>query len=327
MSGTLSWSPQQPMPSPIASTVGPSLAAPNTFAAPLTAAWKSGDFDERIWLSYFDGSAWGPPQQILPGVAFTSGTRPALAYFPSDDSPFLHAAWKGGGEDERIWHSSVSLGGSNWAPQQALPSPIASSVGPSLVGWLPSESIDVSVDALYAAWKGGDGDDRIWFSLQFLGTSTWALQEALPSPVASSMGPSLTVYGGTLYAAWRGGGDDERLWFSFNQWNGASDPGPQAFWVPQQEILPGVAFSSGEGPSLAQFNDRLYAAWKGGGDDERLWYSSWDGSEWAPQQQILPGFAFSSGAGPSLAVLGGDTLYAAWKGGGSDERIWWASAS
>jgi hypothetical protein len=94
-------------------------------------------------------------------------------------------------------------------------------------------------------------------------------------------------------------------------------------WNPQQAILPGVVVSS-VGPSLALFGTQLYAAWKGGGDDEQIWYSHFDGSSWAQPRVILPGTVASS-VGPSLAVFNG-RLYAAWKGGGSDERIWWSVA-
>lgn len=65
----------------------------------------------------------------------------------------------------------------------------------------------------------------------------------------------------------------------------------------------------------------LFAVWKGMGSDQRLFWSSFDGSSWVGQQQV-PGV--SSSAGPALAVLG-KQLYAAWKGGGSDTRVYWTT--
>ena len=74
-----------------------------------------------------------------------------------------------------------------------------------------------------------------------------------------------------------------------------------------------------EGPSLAVYNNRLYAAWKGMLADQSLWFSFFNGTSWAPQQTI-PG-VFSS-IGPSICVLG-NFLYAAWKGMLGDQRIWY----
>ena len=91
-------------------------------------------------------------------------------------------------------------------------------------------------------------------------------------------------------------------------------------WAPPTTI-PGVG--SSRGPSLCQFNGRLYAAWKGSGTDEQLWYSSFDGSSWAPQATI-PGAA--SAIGPALAGFG-NKLYAAWRGSGfgSDQGLYYSS--
>ncbi len=66
---------------------------------------------------------------------------------------------------------------------------------------------------------------------------------------------------------------------------------------------------------------RLFAVWKGLGTDQRLFWSSFNGTVWATQQQI-PG-QFST-VGPVLAVFGGK-LYAAWRGIGSDTHIYWAT--
>ena len=210
------------------------------------------------------------------------------------------------------------MSGLSWNPQQAIsPGVVASSVGPSLA---------LFDTQLYAAWKGGGGDEQIWYS--HLDGSSWAqprvILPGIESVIApSSVGPSLATLvteGGPLYAAWKGGGDDERIWYSrFTGFDGIGG----LTWAPPQAILPGTVASSAR-PSLAAFNGRFYAAWKGGGSDERIWWSSFDGSSWAPQQVILPGTVASS-VGPSLAAFNG-RLYAAWKGGGSDETIWWSVA-
>jgi len=64
----------------------------------------------------------------------------------------------------------------------------------------------------------------------------------------------------------------------------------------------------------------LYAAWKGEPDDDRIFYSRWNGTgKWAAQGTI-PG---TTSAGPALGVLKG-SLYAAWKGEWSDPRLFFS---
>lgn len=71
---------------------------------------------------------------------------------------------------------------------------------------------------------------------------------------------------------------------------------------------------SSTGRSLATFNGKLYAAWKGKGGDETLWFTAFNGTSWAAQQQI-PGTG--SSVGPAIAAYRGK-LYAFRKGRGSD---------
>ena len=89
-------------------------------------------------------------------------------------------------------------------------------------------------------------------------------------------------------------------------------------WSPQQI---GVGGGSSNGPSLAVFQNRLYAAWKGLGNDTRMFYSSFDGNNWSPQQIGVGG---GSSNGPSLAVFQ-NRLYAGWKGLGNDTRMFYSS--
>jgi hypothetical protein len=159
---------------------------------------------------------------------------------------------------------------------------------------------------LYAAWKGSSNDQSLWYA-SFDG-ARWSAQAQIPG-VASSVGPSLSVFVGNLYAAWKGAANDQSLWY-------ASFDGSR--WSAQARI-PGVA--SSVGPSLCAFGGNLYAAWKGSSSDQSLWYASFDGARWSAQAQI-PGAA--SSVGPTLAEFDG-RLYAMWKGSGDDQRLWYAS--
>jgi hypothetical protein len=125
----------------------------------------------------------------------------------------------------------------------------------------------------------------------------------------------ITGFGNDLVVAWRGFGNDEGLYYSVNT---ASDGSFDiASWGPPTQI-PGVG--SSWGPSLCEFNGRLYAAWKGTAGNA-LWYSSFDGSSWAPQA-LIPWVG--SSVGPSLAVFDG-RLYAAWMGADGDQSLWYSS--
>src|SRR5580698_8520681 len=94
--------------------------------------------------------------------------------------------------------------------QQSIPSPVASDIGPSLAYYEPDGK-------LVAAWKGSNGDQRIWVS-KFDGT-VWSQQQSMPDPIATAYRPALAVLPSgpaqRLYAAWRGSDSDERIWYSF----------------------------------------------------------------------------------------------------------------
>ena len=74
-------------------------------------------------------------------------------------------------------------------------------------------------------------------------------------------------------------------------------------------------------PAMVTYNKRLYMVWKGMEFDDRVFYSSFDGTVWAPQKQI-PGIGSSTGV--ALAVLG-NKLFMAWKGVQGDEGIYWTT--
>lgn len=74
-------------------------------------------------------------------------------------------------------------------------------------------------------------------------------------------------------------------------------------------------------PALALFNGKMYMAWKGLERDDRIFYSSFNGTSWAPQV-LVPNIATSSGV--ALAVFNGK-LYMAWKGMLADQGIYWSS--
>lgn len=169
-------------------------------------AWKGMEGDDRIFWSTFDGKSWAAQQQVS-GVSTSGG--PALAVFDGK----LYMAWKGThpgnsgfmdvADDKHIWYSYFD--GSKWAAQKQVPG-VATSIGPSL-----GVHFDHGVDKLYMAWKGMEGDQRIWYS--FFDGSKWAAEQAVPG-VSTSVGPCITTFNGELHMAWKGMYGDQRIWFS-----------------------------------------------------------------------------------------------------------------
>ena len=87
--------------------------------------------------------------------------------------------------------------------------------------------------------------------------------------------------------------------------------------IPPQQMISGVG--SAVGPSLAEFESRLFAAWRGIPNDDGIYWSRFDGHTWAPQKKID---FVGSAVGPSLATK--DWLFAAWRGVPGDDGIYWS---
>ena len=258
----------------------------NMFNNSLMMGWKGVERDDRIFTSYFNGSAWAP-QQLVANIATSSGV--SMANFNGKQ----YMAWKGMNDDPGIYFSFYN--GTAWAPQVQVAN-VGTSTGPSVAEFNGQ---------LYMAWKGEFGDQGLYYS-SFNGTA-WVPQKNIPG-VASSVGPALAVFNNTLYAIWKGEYGDQGIYYA--TFNGT-------VWS-AQKLIAGVGTSNR--PSMAVYNGKLYAAWRGLLNDERLWMSSFNGVSWSTQQQI-PG-VFSS-IGPALCVMGSN-LYAAWKGMLGDERIWYS---
>ncbi len=169
------------------SSVGPALAG---FGGRLCMAWKGVVEDQRIFYANFDGASWTNPAPI---VGANTTTRPALCAFAGK----LYMVWKGADGDQRIWTSQYDQTG--WSAPQILP----------FGGTNGTLALTVLANQMLLAWKGVAGDERIWFS-----TSTDGLTWPPEIPIGganSSVGPSLTTFGGRAWMAWKGVTGDQRL--------------------------------------------------------------------------------------------------------------------
>lgn len=271
-------------------------------------ACKGETGNDGLFYASFDGAAWKPLGQI-PGVGSSVG--PSLAGYDH----LLYAAWKGAGTDQGIWYASFDVATSTWSgqvpgsPQTEIPN-VGTGVGPALATF---------GDTLAAIWRGQDADERLWWAV-FDGTD-WLPQAELPggfSNIGAAIAPLVTE----LVAAWRGPTNDQNLYFASygGTWMGQTE---DSTYSP----IPGVG--SSHGPSLAQFQGRVYAAWIGEWGDEGIYYASYDGGtrQWMGQTKNsthsqIPGVA--SSIGPCLAVFN-DLLYAVWKGEGTDQGLYYAT--
>src|SRR5215472_3870185 len=197
------------------------------------------------------------------------------------------------------WSDGASAQDLVWEPQQKIAG----------VGTSSSPSLAVFGDQHYAAWKGVGNDPGIYWS-SFDGNA-WAAQQKIAG-VGTSGSPTLAVFGDQLYAAWKGFRNDPGIYWSSFYGNACFDGNA---WADQQRIQ-GVGTSGS--PSLAVFENQLYAAWKGVGKDPGIYWSSFDGNAWAAQQRI---HGVGTSGSPSLAVFE-DQLYAAWKGFRNDPGIY-----
>jgi hypothetical protein len=259
------------------------------FNGNLYAAWKGEVGDDRLFYASFNGTKWQSENVHIPG---NSSVGPSLA---SPNKTALYAAWKGenGDSDQRLFYSSYN--GSVWAAQIQIPG-VASSVGPSL---------GVFNGVLYAAWKGEEGDNQIYWS--YLDGSIWQPQQKIPG-ASSLIGPSLAEYNGQLFAGWVGLNEPTLQFLEFNGSSWQAAP-----------VIPGNPGSS-IGVSLAPLGNSLYAAWKGEGTDEGIYYAVLTNGTWTGQTQIPN---VGSSIGPALAAYGSN-IYAMWKGEGNDQSLYYA---
>ncbi|MEO3886469.1 hypothetical protein [Nonomuraea sp. B5E05] len=101
--------------------------------------------------------------------------------------------------------------------------------------------------------------------------------------------------------------------------------GAQLYWAMHEpdegwsDDQPFVDHFSVSGPALAEFQDRLYLAHRGGDGDSSLWWAVYDAEEgWSEDQRFPEHF---SDSGPALAAYDGQ-LHCVHRGAG-DDALWW----
>jgi len=154
------------------------------------------------------------------------------------------------GSDETLWYSSFD--GTNWAAQKQIPS-TWSSVGPSIAAYKGK---------LYAFWKGMGTDHTIWYTSTADGNS-WAAQMVLPQGILTRTGPLVAMFGAQMYVVW----DTPAGQMHYTS---TGDGEYYGFGDHVEEGLPDYMATS-RIPSVAVYNGSLVFAWKGQGNDKRIW--------------------------------------------------------
>jgi matrixin len=287
----------------------------------LVMAWRGTGDDHNIYCaSSTDGKQW-TDQQLVSGAASSDG--PCLAW----DGTQLWLAFKGVPGDHGLYWTTTKDFASfkNWQEPVANKIPgVGSSFGPFLA-MTPAPTL---------VWKGLEGDQAVYFST-FSGNPPWQPQQFIGG-IGTTDRPTIAVDPtGAQRLVWRGVDDDFTL-YTTSLFGRFWQPQTPISWVitgngPQgtvAEAHPASAF----GPVAVSTPAAMFLLWRGGGDDQRIWFTqlATDLSgpqaalEWSSQAEI-PGSGTSSRPAVAFFRGSGDTaprLYAAWKGVTGDSRIW-----
>jgi hypothetical protein len=181
-------------------------------------------------------------------------------------------AWNGSDGDQEIWWNGFS-NSTGWSTPQVVPG-ANTSFAPALALRL----IDGGTFLQYnMAWKGVDGDQRIFWSQG--GTATnWTTPQVFPGSTSAGVALSGTP-DGNLLMAWKGVDGDDRIW-----WSQSFLTSPTA-WTTAQ-VVPGANTTTG--PALGVNGGTTYMTWRGDVGDEEVWWSLFNGSSWTTPQ-VIPG--------------------------------------
>lgn len=267
-------------------------------------AWKGAGGDNHIWwASSDDGRVWGQQKRIDDA---RSSHGPALSdWYPGGAfNPSLFLAWKGEGDDQRLFWTR-SRGTVEFEAHQRFDDRL--SVARPAVAWFDG--------TIVMAWRGAT-NERIYWS-RFDGRS-WTDQEAIAGRMTSHA-PALAVLGDRLYMFWQGTGDDDRIFHAFlpKGWGPIWSAGIEVTYVSTDtsgETRHGVRTSAQ--PVVCSRGDSLTLAFKGRGEDA-LWHMPLRGGEWSGPAQVP---AVLSSSSPGITTLDGG-LVMAWRAQAPEQTL------
>ncbi len=145
----------------------------------------------------------------------------------------------------------------------------------------------------------------------------WSTQQVTNNTYNSTDRPAIINTGSSLFLAYKGASGDTAIYYAQNS-SGAWGP------LTVARGSDGIVFGTSFAPALTLLGNSILMTWMGSGDTH-VWYSQYDlaTGTWTPQTICTgsDGIVFGTSLSPSLASLGGKA-FMAWKGQGSDTRIW-----
>ncbi len=258
--------------------------------------------------------------QVIPGVG--TSEKPAAVIAPDGQSVFL--AWRGEGDDQRIYWTQTqqlapdpSTGQYTFSPSPQAEAGFGTSHGPALASFQ---------GCVYMAWKGEEGDHAIYWS-RWDGIS-WQAQTKLQAETRTA--PAMVATGDAIFLVFQGNSDNNIWWAMLGDSFGANfiEIGPIK--------VDSTFFQTAATPALTTDGNTVYLAWLGAGTDQLLYWAqcnedlqalypqgnipdlgglaAYGNYQWGNQQQIPPyansggwdGGAFGAGPtqhGPALAFV------------------------
>lgn len=252
---------------------------------------------------------------LIPGVA-TSGI-PAAVIYPDGKSVFI--AWKGQDNDQGIyWTRTRQLapdaitGAYTFDPSpQARIWDVATSHSPALASFQSQ---------VYMAWKGEEGDERIFWS-SYDGVK-WQPQTPIPN-ASTKIAPAVVALDAAIFIVWKNAADDKIFWaMSFQD----QRTNRLEFNVKGPVHAGTTGFQTTHTPALARIDGRNFCmAWTGITDPYYMTWSAFNiDDQWALRGAMEPFIWADAGLGagptitsPALQYYGDNQLLLAWVAPGS----------
>jgi hypothetical protein len=232
-----------------------------------------------------------------------TSTAPQLATF----NQYVWAAFKGEGSDTQGYYSHFAESpDQTWVAAQKIPN----------VSTVTTISLTVLGNRLYAFWTQPANADHSAYTVHytFFDGNSWDSAKNTPASIPRLLTGSIVncaTYNNAIHIAFRGAPsypDDACHWMYFDGTNPWSAPASLA------------GGGSVLGPSLAVFNNELFAMWQGIPGDDAIYWARYNGS-WGSQKKIN---GVGTSGTPSMAVVNvaSNQLVAVWKGSKTDTGIY-----
>jgi hypothetical protein len=162
--------------------VGRTSHAPAVSSDGQLLVWKDAD-GPQMKFSVRNGGGWSGQQQLIPvGGAVLTTAAPALAQARGGDSYRWAMAWRGLEDTGQIyWSTSRAQGWNDAIPAIPKSGAIWTSDGPAIYRWR---------GGLTMAWKGVNGDARLWWSDFDPAAGKWEIPQVVAGANSDS-GPGL----------------------------------------------------------------------------------------------------------------------------------------